>query len=254
VLNFITLTTQEALMKSLPSFSSCGRFLSFFALLISICVSLSAQAAIVIDDFTISQTQTGGVGGTATGSNIIGGERDVTIYESAAVYINSTYGSGGHFINMAVDPCWGYAHLAYDGPDGSISNYDYSGLGHVDLTGGGQYNGFLISLTQINGIATMSLTVNQGDSEAGYEYFELPTQPQNVFVPFADFGLDFPCSVDMEYIADYTLVDFADVGYIGLHISLGPNSSCTIGSITVVPEPASLAILLLGGLILRKRK
>jgi len=241
-------------MKSLVYFPLRSRSLSLFILLTLIHVSLSAQAAVVIDDFTVPQTQTGGVGGTATGSTIIGGERDVTVYEDAAVYINSAYGSGAHFINTPVDPCWGYAYLAYDGADGSISDYDRDGLGHLDLTGGGQYNGFLISLTQINGSLNMSLTVLQGDSQGGIEYFGLPGQPQNVFVPFADFGLNFPASADIEYTADLTLIDFADVGFIALDISLGPNSSCTIGSITAVPEPASLTLLILGGLMLRKRK
>jgi len=241
-------------MKTLASFPLHSWSLSLFILLMLIPVSLSAQAAVVVDDFTVPQTQTGGVGGTVTGSTIIGGERDVTIYEDAAVYINSAYGSGCHFINTPVDPCWGYAYLAYDGPDGSTSNYDYDGLGHLDLTGGGQYNGFLIALTQISGTGDMSLTVLQGDSEGGIEYFDLPGQPQNVFVPFADFGLDFPASLGLEYSAEYTLIDFTDVGFVALDIGLGPNSSCTIGSITVVPEPASLTLLILGGLILRKRK
>jgi hypothetical protein len=241
-------------MKSFTPFPFRSQFLSLLVSLIFLSAGLSTQAAIVIDDFTVTQTETASDGGTATGSGIIGGERDVAIYnDTAEVHINSTFGSGCRVIDKVGDSDWGYAYLSYDGIDGSISD-DTSGLGHLDLTGAGQYDGFLIMLTQINGRGNMSFWVSQGDSQYGYEYVTLPGDPQSVFVPFADFGLDVPASLDEEFPAGDTLVDFADVGYIGINFGLAPDSSCTIGSITVVPEPTSLALLVLGGLMLRRRK
>lgn len=228
----------------------------FFCMSCLLCLNTFTPAAIVIDDFTTPQTLTWDTG-VVTGDGILGGERDVTSYQqSASVHINAAYGSGCHIINASIDYSRGYAYFTYDGQDGSTSNYDKSGLGHVDLTGGGQYNGFLITFSQVDTTGGyFSILLCQGNDQYGQIHVDLPTQPQSLFLPFADFDMNVPAAEPPDPVPADTFIDFSDVGYINIAVSLDSGGSCTIDSIMVTtPEPATLTLLALGGLLILKKQ
>lgn len=241
-------------MNSSSFFPVNSRFGAILIISLIFCIGCTLHAGIVIDDFATPQTATDSNGNTVTGDIIIGGERDVRVHkDTAQVHINSAYGSGCHVINTAGDASTGRAWFTYDGDDGDVTEYDLSGLGHMDLTGGGLYDGFLVSLEQITGDATISFYVAQSDKNGGV-LVDLPRKPQNIFVPFADFEYESSSEENEELSINSLLIDFSDVGYVSFGIHLETDSSCTIGSITVVPEPATILVISAGALLLRKRK
>ncbi len=240
-------------MKSPAFFSLNTQSLSY--LLICLTLSLSAQATIVIDDFTTTQSVPVNTFSYVQGTGIIGSERDVRTFLDVNVGINTTYSNQLHTTNT--DDFGHSFFITYDGQDGDADPYnpDEDGLGHLDLTESGQNTGFLISFSQgsSNGDYLL-MTIGQGD-KISEEIFDLPSSASDIFVPFSDFGSPITSAPPQELMpAPEDRVDFTDVGYVRFLMRLGPYSSCAIDSITVVPEPATLVLLAVGGLILSKRK
>ena len=208
------------------------------------------QAEIVIDDFSTTQVLSPGEDGFVIGDGIIGGERDISTSYSFGVNINSAIPGQLFCENTSSSHRW--VNITYDGIDGSGAT-DYGGLGHQDLTDGGQYGGLLLTFTDINvsgGQVNVQLTQEGQDSASSG--FALPTLPGDIFLPFSNFEINVPAKSDP---ANNDMpFDFTDVGYIRLYIALSSTGSCTIDSLTVVPEPATLILFALGSLMLRKRK
>lgn len=213
-------------------------------------------AVIIIDDFTTPQIVPMSSQGTAAGSGILGGERDVWTGSNFIADFNAAV--PGHFYgeNSSSTNAAGIS-IIYDGLDGNVEESDYSGLGSVDLTGGGKYDGFRLRFTQIDDDGSyMTCVVQQGQDKFGFFDSRMPTQPGDFLIPFAAFSTAVPASLtDSETDAggEVSLIDFTDVGYIRLYLSIMEGGSYTIESFAAVPEPASLTLLVLGGLLLRRR-
>lgn len=215
------------------------------------CLLALAPAAIVIDDFSTSQSVPLSASQTIIGTGILGQERHVWTNNHATVEINTTVPNQAYF-STATD--FLSASLLYDGI-GSSNN----GLNNMDLTDGGQYTGFLVTITDVGPVgAFVYMAVGQGDNQSSDLSFYI-TQPGDLFFPFADFEASpetcsLPDDPDIRSAA-YDPVDFTNVGYI--HIGVGSEeylSRITLGSIAIVPEPATLTLLALGALAMSRRR
>ena len=121
------------------------KIMTFFLVFV---LGVSVQAGIVIDDFSTTQVLAPGEDGFVTGGGILGGERDISTSSQFSVNINSIV--PGQFIGKNNSTSSNsIVSISYDGIDGS-SERNYGGLGHLDLTGGGQYNGFALSFTDFD--------------------------------------------------------------------------------------------------------
>jgi hypothetical protein len=211
---------------------------------------------LVIDDFTTAQSLPENTMSCVQNTGILGGERDGRTFLDINVQINTAYPNQCYMTNP--DNFGSTFFLTYDGPDGDPDPYnpDEDGLGNLDLTGGGQYTGFLISFSQGSGDGDYILiTVGQTGDKISQEIFDLPASATDVFVPFTDFGGIIGFAPPLGYTASSTeRVDFTDVGYIDFYIRVGPNSSAVIDSITVIPEPATLSLFALGAIWLRRKR
>jgi hypothetical protein len=216
------------------------------------CLIALAPAAIVIDDFSTPQSVPLYTSQTVIGSGILGQERYVWTNNHATAEINTTY-SNQAFFSTATD--FLSASLHYDGI-GSNQN----GLNSMDLTEGGQNTGFLITITDVGPVgAFVHMTVGQGSNQSSDLGFWV-SGPGDLLFPFADFEASpetasMPTEDPLILPAAYDPVDFTNVGYISLYVGSEEQlSRIALGSIAIVPEPATLSMLALGGLLLSRRK
>jgi hypothetical protein len=227
---------------------------------ILICLSVCAPAAIVIDDFSTTQVIPKSSANCVTGSDMIGGQRDVGVSSDSSADINTTV--PGHLYFRSGNTSYGSVGLVYDGIDDSYSNDSYGGLGHLDLTNGGTYNGFVFHFTQMpssyNFFGIWVKLQQQGDKQ-GYASTLITNKQQDVLMAFDKFVVDPPASapppVGFALDSMPTLIDFTNVGYIRIEFALyGSDDTFALDSITtgyVAPEPATLLLFGLGGLSLR---
>ena len=228
---------------------------SILPLSVSIFVSpLGASAAdAVIDSFvTPQEAPGGGIRNVADGSGVLGGERDIDTFLNMSangavanqmqiwIPINSTLtGRAG-------------GDITYDGNDNNPSGSSFSGLGSIDLTGGGSNDRFRFEVTSVSqSSATLSFQLLQysGSTKASEFSMLLPTTPGIYEIPFSSFVF----LTDPFYQATGP-VDFHSVGYANLHFEMVKGESITIDNIIAVPEPSVLALGLgVAALLLRRR-
>jgi hypothetical protein len=229
-------------------------FLSILSFLNAAC-----SAAIIIDDFSTMQIVPGNSSSCISGPGIIGDERDVYVQSSTAIAdINNTVFKQLYYTNGTGG--LNYLNLVYDGMDSSYANHNYSGLGHIDLTDGGTYNGIALDFTQTSGhMASIAVTCWQGTDRMGHASELLMDNPQTIFLPFDDFDAEpWPASLSEQYNNDLSLIDFTDVGYIHIELAIwSSNGEFALDSITTaygIPEPTTILLLGFGVVILRKRR
>ena len=226
---------------------------------VAVCLIVVSPAwALSIDgfadgDFSDSQAAPGSSLTTQAGS-MIGGEREVTL----------TWTSGGvvdiddveAIVNPAVlnvlnwnmdDAIIGNLGILYDGVGTPVG-----GLGDVDLTDAGLSSEFLIKHQFGDGSAVkITITVvSGGGTSVATKKFASTIATDVLMIPFSDLvgGADLTAVDSIDYLFTN------DTGNIGLIPDGGGDYKFDILG-TGVPEPATLALLLLGGLaLLRRRK
>lgn len=223
----------------------------------------TAKADLFIDGF--SDFQDVSVSGMPTGyksasdflsgGSILGTERDLFIERtsnnggSLSVDVNSSFGDAMAYASSPAT--FGRGIVTYDGIDGSNA-LDYTGLGGVDLTDGGQYYGLTLHSTSDLG-ASIRFTIYT--DETHYSTYLLPVLADPTFT-FARYFADF---------ADFTDggvdggADFSNVGAITMELDGTSHPGTDIGFdyfAATVPEPSGALLLLCAGvvLILRNRR
>lgn len=217
--------------------------LSAFALTLT---ASAASAVSLIDDFTTGAQWVQDVPGAGdvnasevAAPSALGGYRDMEvstdISEESASELRVITAGGGSLGFSNIVAASGAGLIVYDGQDGTASstgNIATTGLGGVDLTNGGTTNAFLFEILEAD--AALEITVEVFDmSGASSFYSEILASTINPLLTFSEFTGS---------------ADFSNVGALAFGVnSTGPNLDGALGSISVVPLPAS-ALLLLGGL------
>jgi hypothetical protein len=180
----------------------------------------------------------------ASGTGMIGGERDITVTRTSGVGVTAIT-SMGTFAYGHIAASEGMGTLVWDGPDGSPI-LDAIGLGGVDFTDGGLSSAISMSVLFDDFSAPLILTVYTDADNFSEATVMLPggipPDPQALLlVPFKNFTA-----------VGGTGADFTDVGAFSITIdgSSTPALDVEIDSIqtTSTPEP-SPAALLTGGLV-----
>ncbi len=218
----------------------------------------SASAAIIIDSFDDSQvvTQTGI--GTAAGfvnGAMIGGQRDVeVIVTNGETDLEMTADAGGNSLltHSQDSNVVGSTLVVWDGIDNDPLTVDPTGLGGVDLTGGGILDAIAIRITFDDLPVNLTMRVGNG-ANVSERMLALPGgifSPILFVLPFASFAT-----------LSGTGADFMDVGVIELMIDGQIGGTDVeidfLQAITEVPEPATLTLLassLFGLFVIRRRK
>lgn len=206
-------------------------------------ITQANAAVLLIDDFAdgVDLSSFGTTSATDDGlhAGVLQGYRDTLVYASTGA------------ININYSPVIGNT-VAFNGGAGASGFYStwYNGLGNgslnLDLLGGSTTGSLSLSILQANGSA--------------YAYVHLEDNAGNTFYVQNAITDGFAGVLNFDY-ADYLLagVDLTNINTIALVIdSAGIADDFTIGAFSassnVVPEPASLALLGLGGMLLLRRR
>lgn len=116
--------------------------------LLGIGLLTGSSSAFLIDHFDEWQQVSISGGGntawsTATGPNILGGERDLSVEVVTGTFFSTITVNqmNNSLLAMSQDPdVTGFGLITYDGPDGDALTLDPIGLGGFDMTDGGRYD------------------------------------------------------------------------------------------------------------------
>jgi len=226
--------------------------IKFSKLAVAAAAVFSLQAhAFIIDDFTVEQdavsdTTANGSGFWSASSagnqpHIIGGQRDIFVNKDGGANVRgaveaSADGDGFYRFSQASDTR-GTAILRWDG-NNVAPDIDQSGLGGADLASGGNVFVFDFKSDTSNPAAPYLITIDVYDMQGDFATVTFPTEDTFGFlVPgFVGFG-------EFDLGAGF---DWGDVGAIQVTFNTAETSAIdvdiTLGKVTTVPEPASLAL------------
>jgi hypothetical protein len=133
---------------------------------------------------------------TAT-SGILGTERDVSLSFDAGVGLGDItlridrFGASNVLAFNEESQTEGSAQIQWDGEDGDAVSLDTTGLGGVDLTDGGENDGFQLLVIQADAGFDLTISVYSSTQVASYTIQLLSTVSspgQSFFVPFTSFN------------------------------------------------------------------
>ena len=209
-------------------------------LLLSLAAADAHAATTTIDDFSVAQgpdavtDPADGVGDVAssTAAAGLGGERGIeltflAVFPGAGVTVEAT---GGELVYTAAAGTQGVALLSWDGTDGDPSTLDATtGLGGVDLTGGGTESGLVLDVTSTS-VAGLQVEVEVHSSATNASKFSL-------YLPQIAAATDVICSF-ADFVASGSggAADFTSVTAVTLAIRGGGITANLNGFATAPPE------------------
>jgi hypothetical protein len=222
-------------------------------------LAVPAGAILVIDDFGSDQSLTllavdSAVANVAAADGVaIGGERDLQIERvsgtgGAELGVNGGTPPQGQLLFSADPETATLMRIVWDGADGIGDAVAPDGLGSVDLSSAGAFDGFVVDVDVDLG-TTLSLRVYDASDGSGQTWSQatvplLPTGGQFVLVevPFAAFSESGPSGA----------AAFTNVGAISLEVAGGSALDLRLDSVHV-PEPGAAPLAALAGLALLAR-
>ncbi len=226
-------------------------FLKAFAVTSAAMLSAPSAMALTVDLFDDAVAQTvvddAGVFPVPQGSevlnpNVLGGARDLWVEtQPGGTVLGTTMNvQNGVLTFNNSSGQMGYGEIVYDGVDGDPTvggdaDVNKTGLNHFDLTSGQPGQGFFFEVLIADGVFDFTATI--WDMLGNFHTYSesIVNLAFDPFLPLTDFSSNG--------------VDVTNVGAIAFTVQSTSTVSIdgTLGSITVIPLPAS-ALLLLGGL------
>jgi hypothetical protein len=208
--------------------------------------SLTAKADVVIDLFSDNQASqsvsNGTITNSATGPNIMGGERDIILTAGARVTVNSkaqfdelVIGSSAASTGSNADRTF-TAEIHWDGVDTAV---DKSG---VNLTPG------IFPATDFSKLDGFSASVNQSDGSGFFEVFiyNSALEVTSVLLPFEPVTSGSPVTFFIPFNFFSPVINLTDIIAVVLKLTATGNTDVNVGAIRAVPAPSILVLLSLG--------
>jgi len=234
--------------------------MSALCLILILMAFASSSSATVIDSFSTAQSlnlaTVGSISSSvsSTAGDILGIERDMTLemFSGSAISVQADLGGFSILDQSQNSATTGKTTITWDGVDGSPS-IDYTGLGGVDLTNGGDNNAIIISVLFDDLPAELIISAYTNGGNWSKYTASLPglifASPATVVMAFDDF-----------VVQSGSGVDFTDIGAISLVVNgtLYGGTDMMIDNVetNTVPEPSTLILLGAGfiGIFLTARK
>lgn len=244
----------------------------------ALAVSCGAQAGVIdlfsTDQAILTDTSNGGFNttdaldsqaGSAGDLTILGGFRDLVVSALSGASVSPLRSSsievgGGELLFTNSPSVTGVGQIQWDGDDsgGDVFDIDYTGLGGIDLTGGGSLNSFeLVTLfSDLNWTFDITIYTDAGNwTKIDFDASSVQIgSPLTSFIPFSAFIDDSLCG-DSNPAPGVNLVTCggsgADVTNVGAIVTT-LNTSGTVAidleldQVTTVPEPGVLALMGIG--------
>lgn len=214
--------------------------------LLALLVAFEA-AALGIDDFSGTQAVDLPMGSTGVGGygydSMIGGVRWIRLFDTAASSSATAIVSDGQLTySTSGAPGTDFAFISWDAGD-PVGD----GLGGIDFTEGGANDRFAIQLNSIDGTGSLWITVM--DTSGEISRWIPPSLPLNS----ASSGV---VEIIFEDVSGAFLVpaDLTSIARMNVRLWLSGEGAISLGSVSAVPEPSTLVLLLCGLLILPSRR
>ncbi len=192
---------------------------------------------LIIDDFSsdhaiifVTLNGTNPDGSSVAATDVVGGERDVSVEVTSGSNANAEVASGTFNLSVGANST-GSSSIVYDGQDGDPFAIDFDGLNSLDLTNGGTEDRFKISVVSSDHAGTITIDVysDEGNRSSVVREFAENMSTENIMISFSEFSGS---------------ADFSNVGAIVITASGEPEIDliidriCTEGPVPSGPSPS----------------